>query len=192
MRDLFSIDMNRFKNFHIQYDDFLVDFSKNRITDETINLLINLAKEAKFENWRDRLFAGDKINFTENRSALHIALRNRSNNPILFNGKDIMPNVNKVLKQMEQFSDNVRNGKIKGYTGKKIKSIVNIGIGGSDLGPAMICKALKPYGTKEITPYFLSKVNEITKGKSLDAHIKLIQNNAALAAKIASHYMKIT
>ena len=87
MRDLFSKDMNRFKNFHIQYEDFLVDFSKNRITDETINLLINLAKEAKFENWRDRLFAGDKINFTENRSALHIALRNRSNNPILFNGK---------------------------------------------------------------------------------------------------------
>lgn len=159
MRDLFNDDINRFKNFHIQYDDFLVDFSKNRITDETLSLLIKLAKEAKFEDWRNRLFSGEKINFTENRSALHIALRNRSNNPIIFNGKDIMPNINKVLNQMKQFSDNVRSGKFKGYTGKKLKSIVNIGIGGSDLGPAMICKALKSYGTKEIIPYFVSNVD---------------------------------
>ena len=159
MRDLFSNDNDRFNKYHIQYEDFLVDFSKNRITDETLNLLLSLAKEAKLEDWRDRLFSGDKINFTENRSALHIALRNRSNNPILLDGKDIMPNVNKVLSQMKSFSNDVRSGKAKGYTGKKIKSVVNIGIGGSDLGPAMICEALKSYGTKDITPYFVSNID---------------------------------
>jgi len=159
MRDLFNNDDDRFNKYHIQYEDFLVDFSKNRITDETLNLLINLAKEAKLEDWRKRLFSGDKINFTENRSALHIALRNRSNRPILVDGKDIMPNVNKVLAQMKSFSNGVRSGKVKGYTGKKIKSVVNIGIGGSDLGPAMICEALKSYGTKDITPYFVSNID---------------------------------
>ena len=159
MRDLFSKDPDRFNKYHIQYDDFLVDFSKNIVTDETINLLINLAKEAKIEDWRDRLFSGDKINFTENRSALHTALRNRSNNPIIIDGKDIMPNVNRVLGQMETFSDGVRNGKIKGYTGEKFKSVVNIGIGGSDLGPATICKALKAYGTDAIIPYFVSNID---------------------------------
>jgi|TARA_B110000259_G_scaffold153611_1_gene173905 glucose-6-phosphate isomerase len=159
MRDLFSNDNDRFNKYHIQYEDFLVDFSKNRITDKTLNLLLSLAKEAKLEDWRDRLFSGDKINFTENRSALHIALRNRSNNPILLDGKDIMPNVNKVLGQMKSFSNDVRSGKAKGYTGKKIKSVVNIGIGGSDLGPAMICEALKSYGTKDITPYFVSNID---------------------------------
>jgi glucose-6-phosphate isomerase len=159
MRDLFSNDNDRFNKYHIQYEDFLVDFSKNRITDKTLNLLLSLAKEAKLEDWRDRLFSGDKINFTENRSALHIALRNRSNNPILLDGKDIMPNVNKVLSQMKSFSNDVRSGKAKGYTGKKIKSVVNIGIGGSDLGPAMICEALKSYGTKDITPYFVSNID---------------------------------
>ena len=159
MRDLFSNDNDRFNKYHIQYEDFLVDFSKNRITDKTLNLLLSLAKEAKLEDWRDRLFSGDKINFTENRSALHIALRNRSNKPILLDGKDIMPNVNKVLGQMKSFSNDVRSGKAKGYTGKKIKSVVNIGIGGSDLGPAMICEALKSYGTKDITPYFVSNID---------------------------------
>ena len=159
MRDLFRNDVDRFNKYHIQYEDFLVDYSKNRITDETLNLLLSLAKEAKLEDWRDRLFSGDKINFTENRSALHIALRNRSNKPILLDGKDIMPNVNKVLGQMKSFSNDVRSGKAKGYTGKKIKSVVNIGIGGSDLGPAMICEALKSYGTKDITPYFVSNID---------------------------------
>jgi len=159
MRDLFNNDGDRFNKYHIQYEDFLVDYSKNRITDETLNLLLNLAKEAKVEDWRDRLFSGDKINFTENRSALHIALRNRGNKPILLDGEDIMPNVNRVLDQMKSFSNDVRSGKYKGYTGKKIKSVVNIGIGGSDLGPAMICEALKSYGTKDITPYFVSNID---------------------------------
>ena len=169
MRDLFSNDNDRFNKYHIQYEDFLVDFSKNRITDKTLNLLLNLAKEAKLEDWRDRLFSGDKINFTENRSALHIALRNRSNNPILLDGKDIMPNVNKVLSQMKSFSNDVRSGKAKGYTGKKIKSVVNIGIGGSDLGPAMICEALKSYGTKDITPYFVSNIDGADIAQTLEA-----------------------
>ena len=159
MRDLFNNDDNRFNKYHIQYEDFLVDFSKNRITDETLNLLLTLAKDAKVEDWRDRLFSGDKINFTENRSALHIALRNRSNKPILLDGKDIMPNVNQVLAQIKSFSNDVRNGKAQGYTGKKIKSVVNIGIGGSDLGPAMVCEALKSYGTKDITPHFVSNID---------------------------------
>ena len=159
MRDLFINDGDRFNKYHIQYEDFLVDYSKNRITDETLKLLVSLAKEAKLEDWRERLFSGDKINFTENRSALHIALRNRSNNPILLDGTDIMPNVNKVLGQMKSFSNDVRSGKAKGYTGKKLKSVVNIGIGGSDLGPAMICEALKSYGTKDITPYFVSNID---------------------------------
>ena len=169
MRDLFSNDNDRFNKYHIQYEDFLVDFSKNRITDKTLNLLLSLAKEAKLEDWRDRLFSGDKINFTENRSALHIALRNRSNNPILLDGKDIMPNVNKVLSQMKSFSNHVRSGKAKGYTGKKIKSVVNIGIGGSDLGPAMICEALKSYGTKDITPYFVSNIDGADIAQTLEA-----------------------
>ena len=169
MRDLFSNDNDRFNKYHIQYEDFLVDFSKNRITDKTLNLLLSLAKEAKLEDWRDRLFSGDKINFTENRSALHIALRNRSNNPILLDGKDIMPNVNKVLSQMKSFSNDVRSGKAKGYTGKKIKSVVNIGIGGSDLGPAMICEALKSYGTKDITPYFVSNIDGADIAQTLEA-----------------------
>jgi glucose-6-phosphate isomerase len=159
MRDLFIKENNRFNKYHIQYEDFLVDFSKNRITDETLNLLTNLAKEAKLEDWRDRLFSGDKINFTENRSALHIALRNKSQKAILLDGKDIMPNVKKVLRQMKIFSSDIRSGKFKGYTGKKIKSVINIGIGGSDLGPAMICEALKSYGAKDITPYFVSNVD---------------------------------
>ena len=130
MRDLFANDDDRFNKYHIQYEDFLVDYSKNRVTDETLNLLLNLAKEAKVEDWRNRLFSGEKINFTENRSALHIALRNRSNTPILLDGEDIMPNVNKVLTQMKSFSNDVRSGKSKGYTGKRIESVVNIGIGG--------------------------------------------------------------
>ena len=124
MRDLFDNDDDRFNKYHIQYEDFLVDFSKNRITDETLDLLVSLAKEAKLEDWRDRLFSGEKINFTENRSALHIALRNRSNKPILLDGKDIMPNVNKVLGQMKSFSDDVRSGRLKAILEKKLKVLL--------------------------------------------------------------------
>ena len=159
MRDLFSKDENRFKKNHILFDDFLVDYSKNRITEETKKNLISLAKEANIENWRDKLFSGDKINFTENRSVLHVALRNRSNKPIYSDGKDVMPDVNASLKKMKFISEAVRSGEWKGFTGEKIRTVVNIGIGGSDLGPSMACKALKPYGLETITPLFVSNVD---------------------------------
>ena len=168
MKDLFENDADRFENNHILFDDFLFDYSKNRITKETKELLISLAKTADIENWRRRLFSGEKINFTENRSALHIALRNRSNNPIMVDGKDVMPLVNDELSKIRKLSDEIRNGSWKGYSGKKITSIVNIGIGGSDLGPSMVCGALKPFGSKEITPHFVSNVDAADLSQVLD------------------------
>jgi len=168
MKNLFENDANRFKDNHILFDDFLFDYSKNRITEETKKLLIALAKSANIEGWRKRLFSGEKINFTEDRPALHIALRNRSNNPILVDGKDVMPVVNDELLKIKKLSEAVRDGSWKGYSGKKITSIVNIGIGGSDLGPSMVCKALKPFGTKEITPHFVSNVDAADLSQVLD------------------------
>ena len=159
MRDLFNEDENRFNANHIQYDDLLIDFSKNRITKDTIPLLIKLSHEANLNLWRDKLFSGEKINFSENRSALHTALRNRSNTPVLSEGKNVMPEINESIDKMGNFSESVRSGEWKGFTGKRIETIVNIGIGGSDLGPAMVCKALKPYGTKNIIPLFVSNVD---------------------------------
>ena len=159
MKDLFENDIQRFENNHILFDDFLFDYSKNRITEETKKLLISLAKSADIENWRKRLFSGEKINFTENRSALHIALRNRSNKPIMVDGEDVMPLVNDELSKIRKLSEDIRSGSWKGFSGKKITSIVNIGIGGSDLGPSMVCEALKPFGSKGITPYFVSNVD---------------------------------
>ena len=159
MKDLFENDSKRFENNHILFDDFLFDYSKNRITEETKKLLISLAKSADIENWRKRLFSGEKINFTENRSALHIALRNRSNKPIMVDGEDVMPLVNDELSKIRKLSEDIRSGSWKGFSGKKITSIVNIGIGGSDLGPSMVCEALKPFGSKGITPYFVSNVD---------------------------------
>ena len=168
MKDFFQNDTKRFENNHILFDDFLFDYSKNRITEETKKLLISLAESADIENWRKRLFSGEKINFTENRSALHIALRNRSNNPIMIDGKDVMPLVNDELSKIGKLSEEVRNGSWKGYSGKKITSIVNIGIGGSDLGPSMVCEALKPFGSKEITPHFVSNVDAADLSQVLD------------------------
>ena len=159
MRDLFNDDKNRFNDNHIQYEDLLIDYSKNRINKDTIPLLIKLSHEANLDLWRDKLFSGEKINFSENRSALHTALRNISNTPILSEGKDVMPDINKSIIKMGNFSESVRSGEWKGFTGKRIETIVNIGIGGSDLGPAMVCKALKPYGAKNITPLFVSNVD---------------------------------
>ena len=159
MKDLFENDIQRFENNHILFDDFLFDYSKNRITEETRKLLISLAKSADIENWRKRLFSGEKINFTENRSALHIALRNRSNKPIMVDGEDVMPLVNDELSKIRKLSEDIRSGSWKGFSGKKITSIVNIGIGGSDLGPSMVCEALKPFGSNGITPYFVSNVD---------------------------------
>ncbi len=159
MKDLFENDPDRFNKFHINFDTTLIDFSKHRVTDETIPLLLNLAREANIEAWREKLFSGEKINFTEQRAVLHTALRNSSNQAILVDGHDVMPDVKNVLDKMQRFSESVRNGSWKGFSGKKIQTIVNIGIGGSDLGPAMVCKALKAFGHPDINPIFVSNVD---------------------------------
>jgi len=159
MRDLFANDAKRFENYSLKFGDILFDYSKHRMNDETLPLLMQLAREAKIENWRDRMFSGEKINITENRAVLHTALRNRSNTPVLVDGKDVMPEVNAVLAQMRVFSEKVRNGQWKGYTGKRITDIVNIGIGGSDLGPVMVCDALKPYASPELNIHFVSNID---------------------------------
>ena len=150
MRDLFKEDPERFNKFSLKLDDFVLDYSKNRITDETLPLLINLANECGLKDKINAMFSGKQINFTENRSVLHIALRNRSNTPIYVNNKDVMPEINRVLEKMHLFSDQVRNGSWKGATGKSITDIVNIGIGGSDLGPYMATEALKKYKTEKL------------------------------------------
>lgn len=158
MRELFAEDPDRFKKFSLQFEDILIDYSKNIINEEGMELLFELAKEADLTAAIQAMFTGEKINKTENRSVLHVALRNRSNKPVLVEGADVMPEVNKVLDQMKRFSSDVITGSWKGYTGKPIKNIVNIGIGGSDLGPYMVTEALRPYWSS-ITPYFVSNVD---------------------------------
>ena len=159
MRDLFTRDAQRFDKFNLRYHDLLLDYSKNIVTETTLQLLLDLARQAQVETWRERLFAGDKINFTENRAVLHTALRNRSNRPIFVAGRDVMPGVNKVLAHMRDFSERVRSGKWKGYTGHAITDIVNIGIGGSDLGPVMVTEALKPFAAPLLRVHFVSNID---------------------------------
>lgn len=159
MRDMFANDPNRFQKFSLKFADILLDYSKHRITDETLPLLFQMAREAKIEEWRDRMFAGEKINITEDRAVLHTALRNRANTPVLVDGKDVMPEVNAVLAQMRAFSDKVRDGRWTGYSGKRITDVVNIGIGGSDLGPVMVCDALTPYAHPDIRMHFVSNID---------------------------------
>lgn len=158
LRDLFKEDSERFKKFSIQFNDILVDYSKNRINDVTIALLIQLAKECKLDEAIKAMFSGDKINETENRAVLHTALRNRSNKPVLVDGEDVMPLVNSVLNKMKSFSEAIISGSWKGYTGKAITDVVNIGIGGSDLGPVMVTEALKTY-KNHLTLHFVSNVD---------------------------------
>ena len=144
--DLFAKDGDRFSKFSATFDDqMLVDYSKNRITEETLAKLQDLAKECDLAGAIKSMFSGEKINRTENRAVLHVALRNRSNTPILVDGKDVMPEVNAVLEKMKTFSEAIISGEWKGYTGKAITDVVNIGIGGSDLGPYMVTEALRPY-----------------------------------------------
>jgi glucose-6-phosphate isomerase len=159
MRDLFAGDPDRFKKFSLEFEGILLDFSKNRITDETIGLLRELAVERDVPGWTRKMYSGEKINITEDRAVLHIALRNRSNRPIMVDGKDVMPEVNAVLTHMDQFSTAIRMGHWKGYTGKNITDFVNIGIGGSDLGPVMVTEALKPYAQKGLNAHFVSNVD---------------------------------
>ncbi len=167
LRDLFAADSQRFEHFSVEACGLLLDYSKNRLTSDTLTLLKQLATQAQLQDWRNHLFQGDKINHTEQRAALHIALRNRSNHPIKVNGNDVMPEVNAVLSKMRQFSDSVREGTWRGYTGKPIESIVNIGIGGSDLGPAMVTKALKAYHHTRLRGYFVSNVDGTHLGETL-------------------------
>ncbi|XP_029184396.2 glucose-6-phosphate isomerase-like [Acropora millepora] len=163
MRDLFAKDPKRFEKFSAQIDTkdgtILVDYSKNIITDETMKLLMNLAKARGVETLRQKMFSGEKINFTEDRAVLHIALRNRSNKPIMVDGMNVMDDVNRVLTQMRKFTEDVRSGSWKGYTGKPITDVVNIGIGGSDLGPLMVTEALKPYGKDGLHVHFVSNID---------------------------------
>jgi glucose-6-phosphate isomerase len=159
LRDLFRQDPRRFEKFSRRFDEVLLDFSKNRITDETFRLLIELARQADVPGWAGKMFAGQKINTTEHRAVLHVALRNRANRPILVDGKDVMPEVNAVLAHLRRFSTAVRDGSWKGYTGQRITDVVNIGIGGSDLGPFMAAEALKHYAQPGLNLHFVSNVD---------------------------------
>ena len=159
LRRLFADDAERFKHFSLRIEDLLFDYSKHRVTGETMRLLYDLARMQDVEGWRQRMFSGEKINITEKRAVLHVALRNRSDEAIEVDGKDVMPDVRSVLDRMRKFVDNVRSGEWKGHTGKPIRSIVNIGIGGSDLGPLMVCAALEPYSNADLRAYFVSNVD---------------------------------
>jgi glucose-6-phosphate isomerase len=159
LRALFVADAERFSGFSLEQDGLLLDYSKNRVSGETMGLLFDLARAADLEAWRDHMFQGERINLTEDRAVLHIALRNRANRPIMVDGEDVMPAVNAVLEQMRGFSEAVRSGAWRGHTGETITHIVNIGIGGSDLGPLMVCEALKPFQRTDLTPHFVSNVD---------------------------------
>lgn len=159
MRSLFENDPDRFSKFSIRFNDILFDYSKNIITPKTMQLLLMLAEECNLKGAIEAMFAGDAINETEQRSVLHTALRNFSGHPVYSEGKDVMPDVQRVKSQMKTFCEVIHNGTWKGYSGKAIKYIVNIGIGGSDLGPQMVTEALKPYWIPGIQPYFVSNVD---------------------------------
>jgi glucose-6-phosphate isomerase len=159
LRELFKTEPDRFNKFNLLAGDILFDYSKNIITEETIQLLLQLAEDAKVKDAIAAMFGGDKINETEGRPVLHVALRNFSKQPMMVEGKDVMPDVKKVLRKMKTFADAVHNGDHRGYTDKRIKYIVNVGIGGSDLGPLMVTEALKPYKAEDIETYFVSNVD---------------------------------
>ena len=160
MRDLFASDPQRFERFTLNFNDILFDFSKNRITERTLGLLTQLAEESKLSEKIEAMFRGARINVTENRAVLHIALRNRSNRPILLDGDDVMPDINRVLGLMRRFTEAVRSGRWKGCTGRSITDVINLGIGGSDLGSRMVVKALSPYVDPGLRVHFVSNVDE--------------------------------
>ncbi|KAF7698846.1 glucose-6-phosphate isomerase b [Silurus meridionalis] len=171
MRQMFEAEKQRFNKFSLTLKtddgDILLDYSKNLITEDVMKMLIELAKSRGLEAARDRMFSGEKINFTEGRAVLHVALRNRSNAPISVDGKDVMPEVNKVLEKMKGFCHKVRSGEWKGYTGKSITDVVNVGIGGSDLGPLMVTEALKPYSKGGPRVWFVSNIDGTHIAKTL-------------------------
>ncbi|MEN8138766.1 MAG: glucose-6-phosphate isomerase [Bacteroidota bacterium] len=158
IKDLFEADKARFNKFSAKFNDILVDYSKNILTEETLKILLELADETALKDAIEKQFSGDKINVTEGRAVLHTALRNRSNTPVMVDGKDVMPDVNRVLAQMREFTNTVVSGDWKGYSGESITDVVNIGIGGSDLGPLMVSEALKSYKTR-LNMHFISNVD---------------------------------
>ena len=159
MRELFAADRSRFDRFSLRLGDILFDYSKNRVTGETMGLLVALARQAGLRGAIEAMFSGGRINNTERRAVLHVALRNRSNRPIAVDGADVMPQVNRVLARMRAFSDDVRSGVWRGYRGDAITDVVNIGIGGSDLGPKMVVEALTPYAAPHLRVHFVSNVD---------------------------------
>lgn len=159
MKDLFAKDSKRFDHMSITFADILFDYSKNRITEETVDKLMQLANECELKEAIQAMFAGERINETEDRAVLHTALRSFANEPITVDGEDIMPGIREARQKMKAFSQKIHTGEWKGYTGKRIKNVVNIGIGGSDLGPVMVTEALKPYWIEGIQAYFVSNVD---------------------------------
>ncbi|SMC29033.1 glucose-6-phosphate isomerase [Andreprevotia lacus DSM 23236] len=159
MRDLFEQDPQRYEKFSLESGGLFFDYSKNRITEKTMSLLLDLVRQAGVPERIEKMFAGEKINITENRAVLHIALRNLDKNPITVDGENVMPKVNAVKEKMFQFSDEIRSGERVGYTGKAFTDIVNVGIGGSDLGPVMVCNALKDFGHQRLNMHFVSTVD---------------------------------
>ena len=160
LRDAFKRDTNRFNKFSVNFNEILFDYSKNRITDQTLPLLIDLANHAELNEKIKAMFSGEKINTTEHRAVLHTALRNRSNHPVYVDGQDVMPEINRVLAKMRTFCASVRSGEWKGYTGKAITDIVNIGIGGSGLGPKMVSTALTPYSSDTLKVHYVSNIDQ--------------------------------
>ena len=159
MRELFENDPERFSRFSLQFNDIFLDYSKNRITEDTLALLYDLGHQAELSSWIKKMFVGEKINNTENRAVLHVALRNRTNDPIVVDGNDVMPQVNSVLNKMKHFSESVRSGEWKGFSDKSITDVVNIGIGGSDLGPVMVTEALKHYAQENLQVHYVSNID---------------------------------
>jgi len=159
MKDLFANDPDRFKKYSIRFDGILVDYSKNIITEETLTLLLKLTDDVGLRDALNNMFTGERINETEDRAVLHTALRNRINTPVCVNGKNVMPEVNAVLSKIKDFSEKIISGEWKGFTGKKITDIVNIGIGGSDLGPVMVTECLRPYAKEGLEVHFVSNVD---------------------------------
>ncbi|MFZ5906690.1 MAG: glucose-6-phosphate isomerase [Nitrospirota bacterium] len=179
MRDMFQKDPARFSRFSLTFEDITVDFSKNIISGRTMKLLLELAEECRLREAIGCMFNGDKINETEGRAVLHVALRNRANVPVFVDGRDVMPEVNAVLDQMKRFSEAVINGEWRGYTGKPVSDIVNIGIGGSDLGPHLVTEALQPYRKAHLRTHFVSNVDgthitETLKGLSPETTLFLV------------------
>uniref|UniRef100_A0A3P8SYD1 Glucose-6-phosphate isomerase n=1 Tax=Amphiprion percula TaxID=161767 RepID=A0A3P8SYD1_AMPPE len=195
MRAMFDGDLERFNKFSttLKTDDgeILLDYSKNLITQEVMDMLVAMAKARGVEEAREKMFSGEKINFTEGRAVLHVALRNRSNKPINVDGKDVMPEVNRVLDKMKAFCQRVRSGDWKGFSGKSITDIVNIGIGGSDLGPLMVTEALKPYSAGGPNVWFVSNIDGTHLAKTL-AHLNAETTLFIIASKTFTTQETIT